>query len=351
MAYISGPAWLRHLRAEPNQYVLHYSGGNLARQGAGLAYWFSPLSAAVAQVPVEDVESTFVLNERSADYQDISVQVTLSYRIADPERAAQRVNFSISLQNGAWLEQPLERLASLWSRWAQQPVRAALIAMPLVEAVGPGAERVRASLDETLHANTEATEMGLALVAVQLDRVASTAELEKALQTPTRESIQQKADEATFQRRALAVEKERAIKENELATEIELARRQEDLIRRQGANRLLEIKQENDVQRMSAEGEAARLIIAAESASRDTRIRAEGEAEAKQLVLAAEDASEERRVLIWKDMPAAVVAALGLKSLAGNVQTIQNLTVTPDMLSTAIQQLVSGQASGPKADS
>ena len=36
--------------------------------------------------------------------------------------------------------------------------------------------------------------------------VAPTAEMEKALQQPTREAIQQNADEATFQRRALAVE-------------------------------------------------------------------------------------------------------------------------------------------------
>ena len=46
--------------------------------------------------------------------------------------------------------------------------------------------------------------------------VAPTSEMEKALQQPTREAIQQDADEATFRRRALAVEKERAIAENEL---------------------------------------------------------------------------------------------------------------------------------------
>ncbi len=37
--------------------------------------------------------------------------------------------------------------------------------------------------------------------------------LEKALQVPTREAIQQQSDVATFERRALAVESERAIRE------------------------------------------------------------------------------------------------------------------------------------------
>ena len=53
----------RHLRAGPNQHVLHYRRGRLVRSGAGLAYWFNPLSAAVAQVPVEDCETTFLLRE------------------------------------------------------------------------------------------------------------------------------------------------------------------------------------------------------------------------------------------------------------------------------------------------
>ena len=342
MAQITGPGFLRHLRAEPNQYILHYSGGNLARKGPGLAYWFSPLSAAVAQVPVEDVETTFVLNERSVDYQEITVQVTLSYRLADPERAAQRVNLSISLESGAWLEQPLERLASLWSHWAQQPVRACLTAMPLTEAVTAGPEKIRAALDLSLRANREAEEMGLSLVAVQVDQVSATAEMEKALQTPTRESIQQKADEATFQRRAMAVEKERAIKENELATEIEMARRQEDLIRRQGANNLLEQKQQNHQAHLEAEAEAARTIVAAKAAAEETRISGEGQAEALRLRLKVQNDAEERRVKMWKDAPPGVSLGLAAQAFAGKVQNIRNLNVTPDLMGTMLQDLLTG---------
>ena len=79
---------LRRLRAEPNQLILHYRGGRLVTKGAGIAYWFSPLSAAIAMLPIEDCQSTFVLNEHSADFQPIKVQSTITYRIADPEKAA-----------------------------------------------------------------------------------------------------------------------------------------------------------------------------------------------------------------------------------------------------------------------
>ena len=48
--------------------------------------------------------------------------------------------------------------------------------------------------------------------------------------------MQQDADKATFERRATAVEHERAIAENELQNQIELARREEQLVTQQGQN-------------------------------------------------------------------------------------------------------------------
>src|SRR5918999_4191053 len=120
MATITHFGPIAHLRAEPNQYVLHYRNGELARRGAGQAYWFNPLSASIAQVPTEDVETTFLLKERSADLQEVVVQCTITYRVADPERAASRVNFSLETDSGVWAEEPLERLAGLWSQRAQQ---------------------------------------------------------------------------------------------------------------------------------------------------------------------------------------------------------------------------------------
>ncbi len=206
MAHVSQFFFLRHLRAQPNQHVLHFRKGRLVRSGAGLAYWFSPLSAALAEVPIEDIQTTFVLTERSSDFQEIKVQVTLAYRVVDPVKAAQRINFGLTITTGAWVEEPLRRLETLWAQWSRHTVRSCLIGLPVVDVVREGADRVRERLEAALRSNPEVDAIGLGLVSVQIDQVAPTAELEKALQTPTREAIQQKADEAAFARRALAVE-------------------------------------------------------------------------------------------------------------------------------------------------
>jgi regulator of protease activity HflC (stomatin/prohibitin superfamily) len=169
-----GP-FFAHLRADPNQYVLHYRNGALVRQGTGLSYWFRPLDAAVSQVPVEDIETTFLLRERSADFQDVSVQCTVTYRVADPAQASRRINFALALTGGVWSEQPLERLATLWSARAQPAVRAALSRLTVAEAVGQGAQAVSVTLQGALSTDPAIADAGLQLVAVQVVRLAPSA--------------------------------------------------------------------------------------------------------------------------------------------------------------------------------
>jgi regulator of protease activity HflC (stomatin/prohibitin superfamily) len=344
MTTITQFGFARHLRAEPNQFILHYRGGAIVRRGAGLAYWFLPLNAAVAQLPVEDVETTFVLTERTADYQDVSVQSTLTYRVVDAEAAAARINFTVSLQSGTWVEEPLERLASVWSQRARRSARAYLTSVPLVDAVGRGAEVVRATMEDALRTDPEIAAMGLALVSVQVQRVAPMPDVEKALQTPVREAIQQRADEAVFARRAQAVENERAIKQNELSTEIELARRQEDLIRREGANRLLDAHQQAEADRVRAEADLERQALMAEAYGRDQRTRAAGDADARRLTGEADADAEARRVSIWQAAPTRVILGLAAQQLAGKIDSINHLNLTPDMLGATLQQFLREEA-------
>jgi hypothetical protein len=336
MASISRFLVLRHLRAEANQFVLHFRRGAVVREGVGLAYWFSPLSAAVAQLPAEDCDATFLLHERCADYQAATVQCTVTYRISDPRLAAARLNFSISLDSGAWLEKPLERVSALLAQRSQQPARTYLRSASIVEATQSGASLVQQRLEEALRADPELGALGIAIVSVQVDRVASTAELEKAIQTPAREPIQQRADQAVFERRALAVEKERAIKENELATELELARRQQQLIQQQGSNARLQAQEEAEADRLRAEAEARRHEAVAQGQARANRLLAEVAAEA-----------EARRVEIYRGASGNVALGMALQDLARHIQSIQHLNLTPDLLGAALQQFLREQAGRP----
>jgi len=157
-------------------------------------------------------------------------------------------------------------------------------------------------------------------------------EVEKALRTPTREQVQQDADKATFERRAVAVERERAIGENELQTQIELARREEQLVTQRGANA-----------RREAEESAAAGSIATEAEARRTVTLAEARAEGTRLAGTAQGEAEAARVAAYRDVPQAVLLALAVKELAANLPKIETLVLSPDLVTKALAQLGTGK--------
>jgi regulator of protease activity HflC (stomatin/prohibitin superfamily) len=330
MAQIRRYPILRHLRAEPSSHVLYYRGGRLVASGRGLAIWFHPLSAAIAEVPVDDREQPFLFNARTRDFQEIIAQGTLSYRVSDPATLASRLDFSLDLELGLYQREPLDQLAALMTQLAQGFALTYLNATPLREALQDGLAEVRARIDDGLRSSSELTEMGLELVAVRVASLAPSAEMEKALQAPARESIQQQADQAAFERRALAVEKERAIAENELQNQIELAKREETLIEQRG---------QNERRRASEESETGR--IEAEARSQQARIASAAQAEGIREVESARVESEGQRMAIYKELPNSVLFGLAARELAGKLQTIEHLNLASDSLTPLLSSLLS----------
>lgn len=84
---------LRFIKTQPNQYVIQFRNGRPHRQGAGLSLvYFGPTSSLVV-VPTASVNEPFIFEEVTADFQDITIQGQVIYRIADPKRTAALLNF------------------------------------------------------------------------------------------------------------------------------------------------------------------------------------------------------------------------------------------------------------------
>jgi regulator of protease activity HflC (stomatin/prohibitin superfamily) len=199
---------------------------------------------------------------------------------------------------------------------------------------------------EALAGDKEAGAMGLAIVDVQIENIAPSPELVKALEAPTREAVQQKADEAAFQRRALAVEKERAIKENELFTQIELARRQDDLIRRRSANDELEEQGKAVAARLRVLSQREVSRLAAEGAADEQRLRTEAEAQSRERLGEADAKVQAARAAVWRDVPRHVITGLAAQDIAHKITTIERVTVTPDALTDLVSRLGEGRGEG-----
>ncbi|MFJ2863235.1 SPFH domain-containing protein [Kitasatospora sp. NPDC087314] len=328
MADITRRFGLRHLRAAPTAHIRHLHRGKAAHDGTGLAFWFRPLAAPLSEVPVDDRELAMLFHARTSDFQDVTVQATLTYRITEPAIAANRVDFGIDPDTGAWRSAPLDQLATLLTETAQQHALGLLARTPLATALVDGVSAVRERMATGLAAEARITETGLAVIAVRVVALRPEPEVERALRTPARELVQQEADRATFERRAVAVEHERGIAENELANRIELARREEQLLAQQGANSRLQAEEQAVADRVRTEAEAERR----------TRL-ASAEADAARALGDARAAAEAAWLTAHQQADPAVLRALALMRLAEHLPHIDSITLTPDVLTGLLAKL------------
>jgi regulator of protease activity HflC (stomatin/prohibitin superfamily) len=332
MADIQRYPLVRHLRGTPTVHIRHQRGGHLVREGTGLSFWFRPLTAVLSEIPVDDRELPLMFHARTSDFQDVTVQASVTFRIVNPEVAAIRVDFSIDPEAGRWRSTPLEQIAGLLTELAQQPALELLAATTLPAALAAGVGPIRDRIFNALATDERLQDLGIATLGVRVVALRPEPDVEKALQTPTREAVQQDADRATYERRAVAVERERAIAENELQSQIELAVREEQLVAQRGQN-----------QRRQAEESAAAERIAADAKSERQRVLAAGQADATRLVGEAEAATETAKLAAYQDVDPRIVLGIAARQLAGGLPNIGTLSLSPDLVTTAIGALV-----GPK---
>ncbi|MCB9746599.1 MAG: band 7 protein [Alphaproteobacteria bacterium] len=335
MAQITRLPFLRHLRGESSAWLVHSRNGRTLRSGRGLSFWFQPLSASISELPMDDRELPILFHGRSRDFQDVTVQAVVSWRVRDAEALAQRVDFTLDLGSGGWRAKPIEKLTQLITEQARQLAWEVLVAAPLQTLLTDGVEQLRERLTGGLSGDEELARMGLEIVAVNISALRPEAELERALQTPAREAVQQEADRATFERRALAVERERAIAENELSNRIALAKREEQLIAQRSLNKRRQVSEDAETARIQVEAEVARRELSAKA-----------EAEELRVVEAAKVEGERARVNIYEDLPSPVLIALSAREFAGKLPDIEHLVISPDLLGPSLQRLAEAASSG-----
>jgi hypothetical protein len=338
MADITRTLFLHHLRGAPTAWIRHASGG-VRHAGIGVSFWFRARTAVVSEVPIDDRDLSLVCHARTADHAELSVPLGITYRIAEPELAATRLDFGIEPRTGRWRGAPLEALATLLGELAQQPALAELARQTLDGALAAGPDPIERAVTERLADDSRLAELGVQVAGVRVLDVRPTPELERALATPTREAAQARADRATYQRRADAVERERAIAENELQSKIELARREEQLVEQRGANARRRAETDAAAALVAAQAEAQRGELEARSNAERDRALSTARAAGVEELGRAQAAAETARMEALRDLPSATLALLAARELAGKLPEIGQLTITPDVVTGLLERL------------
>jgi len=308
---------IEFMKASPTTYVVHYRAGAVKREGAGLSFWYYAPTSTIMAVPVGSTDVPFAFEQVTADFQTITLQGQLTYRIADPKRAAGLLDFSLKSGGGYASEDPA-KLRDRLVNACQVLASAAVGRLGLRDALVAGPALVQDVLGGLKQAESVSM-VGVEILGLAILSVKPTPEMSKALEAEAREALSRKQDEAIYARRNAAVEQERKIKESELNTEIAVEEKK---------RKIRETKIQADI---AVEEQRAGLLdkqVANEKKATDSRR------------YGLEAALAPIQKMDWRLLMAATAAggdaklqmAVAFRELAENAEKIGQLNVTPELL-------------------
>src|SRR6185295_9779252 len=195
----------RFIKVQPTTYLLQYRGGKIVREGPGLSFfYFAPTTSLVA-VPVASYDAPFIFQETTADFQTVTMQGQVTYRVSEPKRLAALLNYTLSPNGQSYVSKDPEKLPERVIHVINVLARAELQKLPLREAIR-SSDEIGKAVKANLVGSEEITSLGLEILGLSILAIKPTPETARALEAETREQLFREADEAIYARRNSAVE-------------------------------------------------------------------------------------------------------------------------------------------------
>lgn len=327
---------IRYVRVPPTHYLFQYRHGRVIREGPGLSFFYHARATSLVSIPLARHEAPFIVEETTADFQVVSLQGQVTFRVAEPRKLAAIMDFTLARDGQTYESEDPEKLSQAVVQTVKLLARTQLERLPL-ERVLRHTDEILTAIRAGLAGAPEIGALGLEILALSILAIRPTPETARALEAGTRERLLRAADEAVYTRRNAAIEQERAIKENELDTEIALENKRRQIRETQvDAERAVQEKQ-HQLRLADLEGqterEARRRDLVALSAQ-NARTDADARAHALGSVLQAFGGADPRIVhaLTSAGMKADQLIAAAFQELAGKADRIGQLNVSPELL-------------------
>lgn len=244
----------------PNQYVLRYRKGNLVKEGPGLSFRYFERTASCCVVPISGTDVDFVFTEQTVDYQSVTVQGTLTYRICDYKKIASLMDFTINLKTKQYNNDPMTILSKRMIDLSDVMVKKHVSAMDLTTAIQSGTG-IADKIAEEIRTNEQLEHLGIEVIGFSILKISANNETTRALETGTREEILKQADIALYDRRNASIEHERLVKENELNTEISVEAKKKQIREAEVETRRMLLEKENEIKKIESAAEIERKQV------------------------------------------------------------------------------------------
>ena len=166
---------IKHIKFDSMTYVLHYKNGKISKEGRGLSFfYFSPNSSIVA-IQLGSNDLPFVYNETTNDYQTVTIQGQISYKIIDPLALADILDFTVH-DNGQYKKNDIEKLNQRIINEAQTATSTYLHEITLKEAIR-SAKTVEERILAGLNTSPSISMLGIEILGANILSIQATPEM------------------------------------------------------------------------------------------------------------------------------------------------------------------------------
>jgi regulator of protease activity HflC (stomatin/prohibitin superfamily) len=333
---------INFIKFQPSTYVMLFQNGKVVKAGTGLSFFFYAPNTSLVSIPLGSIETPFIFEEVTADYQTITIQGQTTYRIADPAKLSGLLNFALDGSGRSYISEDPQKLSQRIVNAVQVLTRKQILHLGLRDTL-KSADTIVENVMDGLQKNTEIVSLGLEILGMSILAIKPNVDTARALEAETREQILKEADDALYLRRNASVEQERKIKENELNTEIAVENKKRQILEaKMEADKSVQEKKHNlQAAEMSfsilQEEEKKKLV---ELASQNSNAQADAKAYTISTAMQAFNGVDPSVVqaLASMGMKPEQLIALAFQGLAEKAEKIGSLNISPELLSSLLEK-------------
>jgi len=333
---------VRYIKADPTTHVFQYRKGRLVREGTGLSFFYFVPTTSLVAVPVASIDAPFIFQEVTSDYQTITIQGQVVYRVSDPKRLSEMMNFTLDAVRQDYVSEDPVKLPQRIINQVQVLIRNELQNLPLREVLNASDTLVE-KVKGTLKTSRVIEALGVEVLDFSILAVKPTPDTSRALEAGVREQLLKEADEAIYDRRNACLDQERAVKENELNTEIAVEHKRREIRETQvDAERSVQekrrlLREEEMATKISLEKKNSELVnLTVENA----KVEADAKAYSVSTIMSTIDKIDPKIInaLASVGMEPDKLIALSFRELAESAAKIGELNISPDLLRELLKQ-------------
>lgn len=238
---------VKFIKFMPSDYVLRYKKGKIIQEGVGISFFYYAPNTSVVVVPIASSDTPFMFEEVTNDYQTVTVQGQLTYRITDYKKISQSLNYTFDIKAKRYIIDNSQKISQRLINISKVLTKKHIEHMSIKDAI-KASEDLAQNIIVELRENEEIKSLGIEVMGFSILAVLPNKETSRALEAQAREEILKKADEALYERRNASIEQERKVKENELNTEIAIENKKKQIKETQLEAERLVMQKQNQIQ-------------------------------------------------------------------------------------------------------